>query len=363
MNKWILAIMILVVSVSCSHHEAETEPSRRTVLVYMEAKNNLTANAIDDLDEMLRATVPGDCRLLVYRSTYADDPELLEIRNGEAVSLKKYPASISSVDPAQLSEVMKDAARFAPAEERGLVLWSHGAGWTAEFPRRKQARSFGMENMTHVMSIPDLAEALKDADLDYIYFDACFMASVEVAYELRHCADWMVASSAETPAPGMPYDLTVPALFANDIPGAMREIIDIVADYYDANPSQHGGCPRTLSLVDLSKMDNLAQETRRIVAKGEELPAGLELQRFAVASIYRNLYFDLKQWVDNIGGDDQWRDALNRAVVFERHSPVIWTNALPLVDCCGLTVFVPNSGMDYTTYGYNELSWYKTLFN
>ena len=45
---------------------------------------------------------------------------------------------------------------------------------------------------------------------DFIMFDACFMMSVEVAYEVRNYTDYYIGSPTENPGPGAPYDKVVP---------------------------------------------------------------------------------------------------------------------------------------------------------
>ena len=62
------------------------------------------------------------------------------------------------------------------------------------------------------MDLPDLAEVLSPYRFDYILFDACFMGSVEVLYELRHSARYFIASPAEILADGFPYHLILPYL-------------------------------------------------------------------------------------------------------------------------------------------------------
>jgi len=365
MKKLLALLFALSVMVSCSNtSEPMAEASRRVVLVYMEAKNNLASNAVDDLDEMLRATVPDSCRLLVFLSTYGRAPRLMEVKNGSLVSLLEYEEGTSAVDPKQLKSVLADASRLAPAKERGLVFWSHAFGWQQN---ARRSRAFGWENSTHTMSNTELADALEGADLDYIYFDACFMGSAEVAYELRHAADYLVASPAETPAAGMPYDLTIPALFARNIQSGLIEAVDIVADYYDEHPEVAGGCPRTLSFIDLRKMESLATETKRIVALGNSPAEDFVPQQYVSvtnypSSTYRNRFFDLEQWADAIGADSRWHDALNGAVVYERHSSMIW-NSTPLVNCCGLSVFIPNEDYDFNSFGYSTLQWPQFVYN
>lgn len=362
MKKLLALLFALSVLVSCSNtSEPVEEASRRVVLVYMEAKNNLAPNATDDLIEMFRATVPDSCRLLVFLSTYdGNAPRLMEVENGELVSLLEYEKNTSAVDPKQLKRVLADAARLAPAKERGLVFWSHAFGWQQS---ARRSRAFGWENSTHTMSNTELAVALEGADLDYIYFDACFMGSAEVAYELRRAADYMVASPAEMPGNGMPYDLTIPALFAKNIPAGLIEAIDIVADYYDENPGDANGCPRTLALIDLKKMEPLAAETKRIVALGNSPAEGFVPQQYALPTgSYGNRFFDLEHWADAVGADALWHNALNDAVIHERHSPMIW-NKVPLVNCCGMSVFIPNEDYGLNSFGYSTLQWPQFVYN
>ena len=365
MKKLLALLFAVCVLSSCSNSSEPIEPeARRVVLVYMEAKNNLSSKADDDLGEMLRGSVPEDCRLLVFLSTYGRAPRLMEVKNSSLVPLLEYEDGVSAVDPKHLKRVVADAARLAPAKERGLVFWSHAFGWQQNVRR---SRAFGWENSSHTMSNTELADALEGAGLDYIYFDACFMGSVEVAYELRHAADYLVASPAETPADGMPYDLTIPALFANDIPAGLIETIDIVADYYDENPNVAGGCPRTLSLINLREMELLATETKRIVALGNSPAEDFVPQQYVSlttypSNAYRNRFFDLEQWADAIGADSRWHEAMNGAVVYERHSSMIW-NSTPLVNCCGLSVFIPNETYDFNSFGYSTLQWPQFVYN
>ena len=45
-------------------------------------------------------------------------------------------------------------------------------------------------------------------------FDACYMQSVEVIYQLRDRTDYFIGSPTEIPGPGAPYEAVVPALFS-----------------------------------------------------------------------------------------------------------------------------------------------------
>ncbi len=354
---WILAAVALAL-IGCDHESEPDVPEtpdtvRRVVLVYMEARNNLYSFAYDDLDEMRLAEIPADCRLLTYRSIRNEEhPTLTEILpDGRDTVLADYDAQASAVDPEQMRRVLADVKRLAPSQELGMVLWSHSSGWRQKKPA---ARGYGLENGRQ-MKISDLAAALKGRGLDFLFFDTCYMGCVEVAYELRGVAPWLVASVCEVPARGMPYDLTLPELFDADIPRGLRKAIDTNVDFYLADPNE--SCPSTMSLIDLSKMDALAEAVKPVF--GLDLQESYEPQRFSISTPYKNLFFDLGQYMDAMGADTE---ALHAAVVHERHTLKIW-GRVELEHCSGLSVFIPNLNPAYTpdSYDYNTLAWYRKM--
>lgn len=360
MKQALIMAAVLFLLSACRHDDKpEPDTVRRMVLVYMEARNDLAAVVDDDLEEMAMAGVPSDCRLLVYRSDFnTTGPALLELKGGKWRELKRYDKGTSAVSSSRLRQVVDDARHLAPSESCGLIMWSHGWGWMQTI-RRAPARAFGYENYQSAMSNSDIAEALDGQGLEFIVFDSCFMASVEVAYELRRCADYLLASAAETPGAGLPYHRTLPLFMVSDVRLGLTQAVDAVADYYTQYPPA-GNCPVTQSLIDLRALDDLAAETRRVKAAGAELPAGMELQRFAASRSYKDLFFDLEEYFTALGADDAWRAALRRAVVHERHGASIW-GLFPLTRCCGLTTFVPNGDNTYATCDYATLQWAKYL--
>lgn len=343
----LIAALALLSGCRSGSHEEPATPCMRTVLVYMEARNDLADRAEEDLQEMQLAAIPEGGRLLVYRSMTGKRPQLLEITDGRIVVRKNYPDDASAVDPAQMADVIADARAIAPASSYGMVLWSHSSGWRQT---SKKSRGFGLEYSSRTMSVSDLASALRSAGLEFIFFDTCYMGCVEVAYELRRCADFMVGSVCEVPAPGMPYDLTLPALFDSDTEAGLVRAIDTTVDTY-----LHGSitsCPSTLSLIRLGALDALAAEVK---ARKAPLPANYEAQQFSISAPYRYMFFDFGQFYRAIGGDAA---LLDDAVVHERHTPMIW-GRLPLVECSGLSVYLPelSAGYDVDSYGYSTLQW------
>ncbi|MDE6490143.1 MAG: hypothetical protein K2L49_03185, partial [Muribaculaceae bacterium] len=201
----------------------------RTILVYIAATNSLGASSNAyrdqaDIQEMLEAAASSGFnggRVIVYHHGYkSTNPVLLEITPEGAIELKAYDTAVSSMDASRMADVISDARTAAPADEYGLILWSHGSGWLEDgIDQSTEAYSFGedrewLENSSYrktAMNVTTLADLLgNDRPFSFIYFDCCYMAGIEVVYELRNATDYIVASATELPADGMRYDLNLP---------------------------------------------------------------------------------------------------------------------------------------------------------
>ena len=220
--------------------------AERTVIIYMAADNSLSGSVTLDTTEMVRgkSQIPEDMNVLVY----IDD--------------RKLPAiyELSAKNGLQLWKQFKEE----PARHYGLSMWSHATGWA---PRRNtfgkdENRGASAATMPEEMELSVLHDVLAHLPkFDYIFFDACFMQCIEVAYELRDVTDWMIGSPAEIPGPGAPYDKIIGALCQSDVEGIVRE-------YDKAYPSWHNSHYYSgvlLSLIDCSKLEPLAEATGRLL--------------------------------------------------------------------------------------------------
>lgn len=371
----ILSFILPVIMSSCESGEpanpADTTPStpgassvRRTVLVYMVANNSLGASRYDelDLDEMYEArTRLGDARWLVYRAPRDGAPQLLELTDDDWLSHKTYDNDIFSVSSERMSEVIDDVKRIAPAESYGLVLWSHAHGWLQNGLEEPvvQAKSFG-DDRGHTMNITTLAEVLDGRGFDYIYMDCCYMASVEVAYQLRGVTDHIIASACELPANGMPYDQNVPLLADGSTESLVRAATNTF-DNYDALTGTARTC--TMSVIDTSALDRLAAAVRAVYVTSDGVEDGYVPQRFM--TVRTGYYYDLADYLDahtDVSEDirAEYRAALNEAVIYAAATPYIW-NSVPINTHCGLTTYILDSKESAQTKNYYQLEWWDNI--
>ena len=131
------------------------------------------------------------------------------------------------------------------------------------------------------MNIPSMARAIANGmgseHLQFIFADCCNFGCIESAYELRKVTDYLIASPAEIPDPGAPYDLVVPTLF-NTSGTFYQSIVDAYYDYYiDYIPKvpsyiynivegDLAGYSLPLVAIKSAELDNLAQATARLLS-------------------------------------------------------------------------------------------------
>lgn len=383
--KIALALSPILLLSSCGKSGNGDEPipqgknAPRTLLVYMEACNSLGTSRFDnsDINEMIQAARNGDIgenRLLVFHHPKKGDPVLKEIKNltGEIDTLAIYDNSISSVSSARMEQVIADVKRLAPADDYGLVLWSHGNGWIRVSPAQEgeatlaSPSAFGVDETLgssstsrRYMNTDVLGTTLRGKGFGFIYFDCCYMACIEVMWDLRGTAPFIVASSTELPAAGMPYNRNVSCLLAKDadLVGAASNTFDL----YDSKSGSDRTC--TISVIDMSAIDRLGQATKAIYSAHPTLVSGYSPQKFMTESTC--YHFDFGHYVNSFEGIDpalisEWNDALDKAVIFKASTPMLW-NEIPLTHHSGLSTQVLTSASQAQTKGYSDLLWWKDV--
>lgn len=380
MKHYFTAIMMAsaLALASCGDHNDEPAPGPekpskvpRTVLVYMVAHNDLGSRGWDaaDITEMRTAASTGGLgrgRLVVMHQSSKGESVLKEITaDGTVDTLKVYDTSEAAVSIARMRRVCEDVRELAPADAYGMVLWSHGTGWLDNgMPDSYNGpqRAFGLDGGKQ-MSVTSLAKALDGQGFDYVYFDCCHMAGVEVAYELRHVTDRVVGSVTELPAAGMPYNLTLPYLMSGDVVMAAATTFSSYNNLYGVERT----C--TMSVIDTSRLDRLADAVGALYAMHPVLPDDYTPQEF----IYRNcIYFDLQHYLEGLGGTSpelrkplaEATAALKDAVVYCAATPWIWqgyASQVELKSHCGLSTNILKSPLDAAKYNYSQLEWYADV--
>ena len=349
----------------------------------MVAQNNLSSNAATDLQEIRAAVLGGDLadsRLIIYHDSYSAAPALKEYDSqGNLITLADYDDETLSVSSERMLQVIADMKSIAPADRYGLILWGHGTGYvqdgiedTVEKPGTEiSPLSYGGETQpdrkNYWMNTTTLARTLEGEGFDWIYFDCCFMAGVEVAYELRHTTGHIVASATELPSDGMPYDKTLRHLMPAE--SRLDDAARATFDHYNSITGIYRTC--TVSVINTAAMDNLAHAMNTIYcASSARLPEGYIPQAFQTTDDHRMYgwsYYDLAHYAEALAGENQElaelaSESIGAAVENAYNTPMLW-NELKLSNHCGLSTLIIESLDDpqLDRFGYRELQWWTDV--
>lgn len=364
--KYLLASLILLVAVaSCdpvSQDPVEYPHRQKSVLVYMVANNNLSSNATTNINAMMHGYLPTENNLLVYLHSTDGNPILLKLyRNssGEATrdTVYRFPAR-NSADPASLTSALKVCRTMYPADEYGLILWSHGTGWLPEGYYSK-TKSFGLDG-SNEMDIMDLAAALP-YKLDFVVFDACLMGGIEVAYQLKDSVDYVVSSPTEILSYGFPYANIMQHIFKT--PSDLESVAEEYFNYY--NEMSGSSKSATVALVKTSELEQVAAQARELFSKygsngnlGNNSIDTLQIQKY-----YRNSkhwFYDVNGLMEQIAGNDaaNFTKALEKAVIYKAATPNFIGIKINPAKYSGLSTYIPSQKADSTLLNYyTKLRW------
>lgn len=369
----VLCACLAIAAASCRSDEPADPGRPRTVLVYMVANNNLAPYATADIAEMKHgASGIANGELIVYHQAPYQASRLLRINpDGTETVLVTYTddADVPSVSIARMRQVLADArAHSNPEASMGLILWSHASGWLSESgcidepdepAPAVDPQSFGADGLhsPKKMKIASLAKALEGRSFDFIYFDCCHMATVEVAYELRRLTPVIAACPTELGVTGMPYDATLRHFFG-PTPRLDRAIQATFDHYYQAVLP---GC--AITLIATEPLDRLAELSRRVLAECPDATDYEPVPYFRTSVIPTGM-FDMYHYYSARAASapellSRWQQAF-REVVTEFHTTSMVYD-LPATDFHGLASHILSDARPATDYGYDLTAWYADV--
>lgn len=263
---------VTVVSDQSSPSSESTAPDPSltpwTVLVYSIADTNLEPFMMVDLDEAGDVGSGENVNIvaLVDRSAdYSTDPVLGQADWVGAKALFVQPGGTSEVladlgdidtgDPAVLSAFIQDGLTAYPAQHYALIISDHGASWPG-VGGDESANGNGLTLAEISTAIGDGLQSAGVDQLDLLGFDACLMATYEVATTLAPLAERMVAS--EELEPGHGWDYRSLAVLAESPAATADDLGNAILDGFQAQARAEGtDAEITLSLLDLTKIGEL----------------------------------------------------------------------------------------------------------
>ncbi len=403
--KSYLILLAAVLLAGCNGIDRPFTGTFDQVLIYYGmGYNNLSGNLRTNLDQLRTDVLPGlsyDKAIVVFcHNTVAsgnyktyNEPVLMRFYRGAdgkpvTDTLKVYEDMDVSASRESMRQVLEDVKERFPARRYGLLVSSHGTGWlppgynynseTSRLARRKALAQpaqpwpetkaignqyLGSSSSTTWIPLEDFAGAIP-MHLDYLILDNCLSGAVELAYELKDVCDRFVVSPAEILTAGMVYSTLSWDMFAGGNPD-LRTYCREYFQYYDAQSGNHRA--GTVTLVESAGLDALAGAFGAIVDAHRAALADPALresvQRYFYNSSSLRFFYDLRDLCVQLGAsaDELARldAALAAAVPYHAETPMFFD--LPLERCCGLSVYIPESGRPALNDYYRSLAWNRAV--
>lgn len=197
-----------------------------TVLVYMNAANDLFSFSDGDMNEMEQVAGNPDVRFVVqwkqsksvFPASSFDGVRRYLVKSDSNTSIVNSTVVQNNLrqnngdpldmgDPQTLKEFVEWGKANYPADRYVLILWNHGNGWKRG-PQDAMTRGFSYDDESgNSINTWEIGQALQGQTFDILSWDSSLMQMMEVAYEARAHASYIVGSEESPPGEGLPYHL------------------------------------------------------------------------------------------------------------------------------------------------------------
>ena len=231
----------------------------------LESRNGFVTS---DLMEMMEVKLPDNIKVVVqtggssrwHNNTIGSKYTERYVYDSEGFKFVDRQPQANMGDSETLAEFLTFCKTNYPADKTMVLFWDHGGGSVA-------GAAFDENYRNDSLNLGEFYEAFNEAfelsndnpPIDIIGFDACLMATIDVAFTFCDVAEYLVASEEMEPGDGWDYSAWIQAL-ANDPAMSSAELGKNICDTYkaDANSRREGG-EITLSVINLTKLQPLLE--------------------------------------------------------------------------------------------------------
>lgn len=355
-----------------------------TVLVYLDADNNLEKYGIADFNEMETVGSTADVNIIVQM----DRIKKYDASNGNWTNTRRYMVLkdadtrtiTSSLITNMAEQQMDDPAVFQsfiewgvtnyPADNYLVVMWNHGAGVWPKFTLRGACFD-DTSGSSACLTNDEVRIALTNVGvkMDVLAWDACLMQMMEVGYELSGLVDYMVGSEEVTPGYGFPYNTMMSALAANPLMTPRDCSIMLVDKFIAAYPTT-AVCE---SALDLTAWATFVGNVKNFGAALYNTTTDLNTLQTISTSSQRYSYNENVDLYDYAGGiynsssiTDANLKAAAQAVMTTLPQAVIANKATSSLNNGrnhGVAILLPTSQEEWAYYSlYGDLLWPKDTY-
>ena len=210
----------------------------------------------------------------------------------------------------------------------------------------------------HEMSVSEFVDAIP-YHLDYILFDMCYTAGVEMAYALKDKADYLGLSPAEVLGDGMFNYTKITSFLLNretpDLEGLFKDSFEM----YDKQSGLYRSS--TVNLVRTSGLDNLASVCARMINEYSDALADAPVDD--IQGYYRqgrHYFYDLVDIFEKCGASKADLEDLDKAVdgcVIYKNSTGQFLEDYDIKAYSGFSMYLPCAGTPLLDLYYRKEVW------
>jgi len=233
-------------------------------MIYSASDNNLYDMMQHDLDEAERVGTTDQLNIVAQtdHGPRGGGGQRLELQTNQEPGLQspvmEELGPLNMASPENLADFVTWSQENYPADNYMLILSDHGGGWRG---------ALADQSGKGWMSTPKIAEGLRLAEertgrkLDVLGFDACLMASSEVAHEVKDRASYMVGSEETEGGAGWSYNRVLSESLLSDMDRTLRARLDLTprelaVRVVECAEGEQDNLP-TMSALDLSRIDEV----------------------------------------------------------------------------------------------------------
>lgn len=305
-----------------------------TVLAYLAADNSLAPFADQNVKDMSAGLAKGsNVNILVQW----DQPEnnvtwRYKILPNSRIDVGSLSAEMGYNPEKELTESMEWMTTTYPAKHYAIDLWDHGSGiedfnpaiarnilrkqlnlhsWL-QLPGHRhvtkqskrgilyddsQGTCLTNQGLTNAMSA---MKKMTGKKVDFVCMDACLMAMVEVAYQIKDSVETMVASQQTIPGEGYPYTDFIGTLSQNSTRMNGQDLAEAVVAAYKNHYTRNRTADFTLSAIDVSSInlvkDNIVSFISAVNACSKVDP--VQTKKMIVTARKASTEFEMDEYID-----------------------------------------------------------------
>ena len=351
-------------------------PAENTIIMFFPWSNNLTScfnQNISDFKQVIQQHGSDNDRYVVCIESTPGLVDIKELKLIDGVCSEEIVESYS--DPGfttsdGISQLLDRVYPKFPSKVYSMTVGCHGTGWVpaGSFSTRSIAdaseempvtRFLGGTTAEYQIEISTFKEGIKNSKinkLEMILFDNCYMANIEVAYELKDVCKHIIAYPTEVMAYGFPYHISGRFL----INGIDYE--SICESFYRFYVNYEKPCG-TISTINCLALDSLARFMKKVNLSLDTTISvdASSLQR--MDGYDPTVFVDFEDYVYHLTDNAQWLSEFDHlmtiVIPYKRNTPTYYSTMggqIPIGKYSGITTSEPSAHNVMSAY--KKTSWY-----